>query len=53
MSIFASGALGAGGAVEHVRDFKGVDAVLFGSSRRQNIESNVALITGRSRVGAT
>lgn len=44
MSIFASGALGHGGAVEHVRDFAGVDAILFGSSRRQNIENNIALI---------
>jgi hypothetical protein len=44
MSVFASGALGSGGAVEHVRDFAGVDAILFGSSRRQNIENNVALI---------
>ena len=52
MSIFASGALGAGGAVEHVRDFKGVDGILFGSSRRQNIESNSALITGRSAAAA-
>lgn len=48
MSIFASGALGAGGAVEHVRDFVGVDAILFGSSRRQNIAHNVALINGRA-----
>ena len=48
MSIFASGALGAGGAVEHVRDFKGVDGILFGSSRRQNIEANAALIADRS-----
>ena len=47
MSIFASGALGTGGAVEHVRDFAGVDAILFGSSRRQNIERNVARITGQ------
>lgn len=48
MSIFASGALGAGGAVEHVRDFRGVDAVLFGSSRRQNIDTNVALLQQRA-----
>lgn len=46
MSIFASGALGAAGSVEHVRDFQGVDSILFGSSRRQNIDSNVALIAG-------
>ena len=52
MSIFASGALGAAGAVEHVRDFNGVDAVLFGSSRRQNIEANVALISGRTEHAA-
>lgn len=44
MSIFASGALGAGGAVEHARDSPAVDAVLFGSSRRQNIDTNVALL---------
>jgi hypothetical protein len=48
MSIFASGALGAAGAVDHVRDFDGVDAILFGSSRRQNIDNNVALIARRS-----
>jgi hypothetical protein len=48
MSIFGSGALSVGGAVEHVRDFQGVDSILFGSSRRQNIESNSALIAGRS-----
>ena len=52
MSIFASGALGAGGAVEHVRDFMGVDAILFGSSRRQNIEANIALISSRNAVAA-
>ena len=52
MSIFASGALGAGGAVEHVRDFQGVDGILFGSSRRQNIETNAALISGRSAAAA-
>ena len=52
MSIFASGALGAGGAVEHVRDFMGVDAILFGSSRRQNIEANIALISSQNAVAA-
>ena len=52
MSIFASGALGAGGAVEHVRDFNGVDSILFGSSRRQNIEANIALIAGRNTAAA-
>ncbi len=44
MSIFASGALGTGGAIEHARDHAGVDAILFGSSRRENIENNIALI---------
>ena len=53
MSIFASGALGAAGAVEHVRDFVGVDAILFGSSRRQNIEGNIALISDRASQAAT
>jgi hypothetical protein len=52
MSIFASGALGAGGAVEYVREFAGVDAILFGSSRRENIEHNVALIRGRAAESA-
>ena len=52
MSIFASGALGAGGAVEHVRDFMGVDAILFGSSRRQNIEANIALISSQNAIAA-
>ncbi|MFM2056582.1 MAG: hypothetical protein RLY71_967 [Pseudomonadota bacterium] len=46
MSIFASGALGAIAAVEYVRDFPGLDSILFGSSRRQNIETNIALISG-------
>ena len=48
MSIFASGALRAEGSVEHVRDFNGVDSILFGSSRRQNIDGNVALIESRN-----
>jgi hypothetical protein len=48
MSIFASGALGAEGAVEHVRDFAGVDSILFGSSRRQNIQHNAALFCGQA-----
>ena len=53
MSIFASGALRAEGSVEYVRDFKGVDSILFGSSRRQNIEGNVALIIGKPHAPAT
>jgi hypothetical protein len=44
MSVLASGSLPAHESVEYVRDFKGVDAILFGSGRRQNIDSNVALI---------
>lgn len=50
MSVFASGMLRPEGSVEHVRDFKGVDSLLFGSSRRQNIEANVSLMSGRRAV---
>jgi len=45
MSVFASGALKSEGAIEYVRDFKGVDSILFGSSHRENIYNNVALIS--------
>jgi hypothetical protein len=48
MSVFASGLLRPEGSVEYVRDFNGVDAVLFGSSRRQNIDGNVALLRRES-----
>lgn len=46
MSVFASGVLRPEGSVEYVRDFKGVDSLLFGSSRKQNIEANVSLMSG-------
>jgi len=48
MSVFASGALRSEGAIEYVRDFKGVDSILFGSSHRKHIDDNVALIVGDS-----
>jgi hypothetical protein len=46
MSVFASGVLDNVAAIEHVRTFAGVDCILFGSSRKENIEKNVALING-------
>lgn len=44
MSVLASGALGAVDAMNHVSRFRGVDSILFGSSRKANIEANLALI---------
>lgn len=44
MSVLASGSLDAGAAIAYVRDFAGVDSIVFGSGRRENIEANVALI---------
>lgn len=49
MSVLASGVLDPAQSVAYVRDFAGVSSILFGSSRKQNIESNVALIGGGSR----
>lgn len=43
MSVLASGILSPRAAIEYVRDFHGVDSIVFGSGRRQNIEANVAL----------
>jgi hypothetical protein len=51
MSVLASGALGATESVRFVSQFRGVDSILFGSSRRANIEANLALI--RESSGAT
>ena len=50
MSVLASGTLDPAAAIEYVRDFDGVDSILFGSGRRQNIEANVALIGARRAV---
>lgn len=44
MSVLASGALSAVESVDYVRRFQGVNSILFGSSRKSNIESNIALI---------
>ena len=44
MSVLASGSLSAREAIEYVRDFNGVDSILFGSGQRHNIEANVSLI---------
>lgn len=46
MSVLASGALGAADSLQFVRDFAGVDSVLFGSSRKANIENNIAFFQG-------
>lgn len=44
MSVLASGALDADASMRYVRDFRGVDSILFGSSRKANIEHNVGLL---------
>jgi hypothetical protein len=44
MSVLASGALGAVDSMNYVSRFRGVDSILFGSSRKANIEANIALI---------
>ncbi|GLH74269.1 hypothetical protein GETHLI_27710 [Geothrix limicola] len=44
MSIFASGALSSEESLTFAMKAKGVDAIVFGSSRRENIEKNVARI---------
>jgi hypothetical protein len=46
MSVFASGALEAERSLAYVLGAKGVDAILFGSSRRENIEKNTRIILG-------
>lgn len=48
MSVFASGALDSGLSLDYVLDSEGVDSILFGSSRRENIEQNTRLILGHS-----
>ncbi len=52
MSVLASGALPAQQSVAYVAAFKGVDSVLFGSSRQANIEANVKLIHQHSPTAA-
>jgi hypothetical protein len=47
MSVLASGALDPRSALDHVLAAPGVDCVLFGSSRRENIVGNAARILGR------
>lgn len=47
MSVFASGALGGSLSLDYVLDSDGVDSILFGSSRRENIEKNTHLILGQ------
>lgn len=49
MSIFASGALDADGGLRFVLDAKGVDSIVFGSSKRENIEKNTKKILAHSR----
>lgn len=44
MSVLASGALDADASMGYVRDFPGVDCILFGSSQKANIERNVGLL---------
>lgn len=45
MSVFASGALSGEAAIEFISQTPGVDSVLFGSSRRENIAANVARLS--------
>ena len=49
MSIFASGALDADAGLRFVLDAKGVDSIVFGSSRRENIEKNAKKILSHRR----
>lgn len=49
MSVLASGLLGAEQSMSYVRASPGVDSILFGSSSKANIESNIALIHAQSR----
>ena len=44
MSVLASGALCATESAYYVRRVQGADSILFGSSCKSNIESNIALI---------
>lgn len=44
MSVLASGILDADASMGFVRDFSGVDCILFGSSSKVNIERNIALL---------
>lgn len=48
MSVLASGLLGAEESMSYVRASSGVDSILFGSSSKANIESNLTLIRGKS-----
>ncbi len=48
MSIFASGALDADAGLRYVLDAKGVDSIVFGSSKRENIEKNAKKILAHS-----
>lgn len=47
MSVFASGALEGNRSLDYIREAKGVDAILFGSSRRENIDKNTRTILGK------
>lgn len=44
MSVFASGALTSNDSINYVQNAPGVDSVLFGSSRRENIKNNIKLL---------
>lgn len=46
MSVFASGVLGGSQSLDYVLGSDGINAILFGSSRRENIENNTRLILG-------
>jgi hypothetical protein len=48
MSVFASGALGTDDCLEFALNAKGVDAIVFGSSKRENIEKNATAIMSKS-----
>ena len=49
MSVLASGLLGAEESMGYVRSAPGVDSILFGSSSKANIESNLALVNEGAR----
>ena len=44
MSVFASGVLDARDSIAYVRNARGLDSVLFGSSSRENIINNIKLL---------
>ena len=52
MSVFASGALDAPSSISFIAGTKGVDSVVFGSSKRSNIEGNVSQLSAAAWSGS-